>query len=281
VSSAGPGQRAVRLVDVPYDHGHERRGSGLGPEAILGVGAVDALVETGLRVSRSTVSSDGGPDLPGTEIARTFAVNRALADVVAASAAAGETPIVLAGNCNSCLGTVAGARAHVDSVVWFDGHPDLDTPETSTNGFFGGMALAALTGSCWEALCASIPGHRPVPADRVTLVGTRHLSAEEEHAIARAGISRVEHSALDEPFEGGIYLHVDLDVLDPAVAPANPWAAADGLTPDELVEAVRRACEGGHVTAVALTAYDPTGDPSAIVAATAVRVLAEIGVRLG
>jgi arginase len=266
---------------VPYDHGHERRGSGLGPEAILGMGAEDALAAGGLRVSRSTVPCDAGPELPGTEIARTFTVNRALAGIVAAATAAGETPIVLAGNCNSCLGTVAGTRAHVDSVVWFDGHPDLDTPETSTNGFFGGMALAALTGSCWQALCASIPGYRPVPPDRVTLVGSRHLSSVEEHAITSSGISRVEACALDDPREGGIYLHVDLDVLDPAVAPANPWAAADGLAPDELVEAVRRVSGGRHVTAVALTAYDPTGDQSAIVAATAVRVLNGIGEGLG
>jgi arginase len=281
VSSAEPERRAVRLVDVPYDHGHERRGSGLGPEAILAMGAEDALAASGLRVSRSTVQSDAGPELPGTEIARTFAVNRALAEIVAAATAAGETPIVLAGNCNSCLGTVAGTRSQVKSVVWFDGHPDLDTPETSTNGFFGGMALAALTGSCWQALCASIPGYRPVPPNRVTLVGTRHLSGVEEQAITSGGITRVEASALDDPREGGIYLHVDLDVLDPAVAPANPWAAADGLAPDELVEAVRRVSGNRHVTAVALTAYDPTADQSAIVAATAVRVLAAIGEELG
>jgi arginase len=281
VSSAEPERRAVRLVDVPYDHGHERRGSGLGPEAIIDLGAEDALAASGLCVSRSTVPSDAGPELPGTEIARTFAVNRALAGIVAAATAAGETPIVLAGNCNSCLGTVAGTRSHVDSVVWFDGHPDIDTPETSTNGFFGGMALAALTGSCWQALCASIPGYRPVPPDRVTLVGTRHLSAVEEQAITSAGISRVEAEGLDDPRKGGTYLHVDLDVLDPAIARANPWAAADGLAPDELVEAVRRVCRGRYVTAVALTAYDPTGDQSAIVGATAVRVLAAIGEGLG
>jgi arginase len=275
VSSAE--RRTVRLIDAPYDHGHERRGSGLGPEAILGAGAEDALAASGLRLLRSTVPSEAGPELPGTEIARTFAVNRALAGLVAAATAAHETPLVLAGNCNSCLGTVAGARSHVDSVVWFDGHPDLDTPETSTNGFFGGMALAALTGSCWQALCASIPGFRPIPPDRVALVGIRHLSAVQEEAIAGAGISRPEVSALDDLPEGGMYLHVDLDVLDPAVAPANPWAAAGGLEPDELVETVRSVCASRHVVAAALTAYDPAADRSGIVAATACRVLAAIG----
>jgi arginase len=277
MSSAEPERRAVRLIDVPYDHGHERRGSGLGPEAILGAGAEDALAASSLRLLRSTVPSGAGPELPGTEIARTFAVNRALAGLVAAATAARETPLVLAGNCNSCLGTVAGTRSHVDSVVWFDGHPDLDTPETSTSGFFGGMALAALTGSCWQALCESIPGFRPIPPDRVALVGIRHLSAVEEEAIASAGITRAEVAAFDDLPAGGIYLHVDLDVLDPAVAHANPWAAAGGLEPDELVEAVRRVCASRHVTAAALTAYDPAGDRSGIVAATACRVLAAIG----
>lgn len=229
----------------------------------------------------STVVLDERPALPGTEIARTFAVNRALSKLVASAANAGELPVVLAGNCNSCLGTVSGARASIESVVWLDGHADFDTPQTSTHGFFGGMALAALTGACWEALCASIPGYRPVPPDQVTLVGTRHLTAVEEEAITAAGISRVEPSALDEAREGGVYLHIDLDVLDPALSPANPWAAADGLTPDELVEAVRRVCTRRQVRAAALTAYDPAGDPEGVVATTAVRVLHALGEGVG
>jgi arginase len=271
----------VRLLDVPYDHGHERRGSGLGPAAILRAGGQRALVGGGVPASRSTVECELGPELPGTEVARTFAVNRALAKLVAEAVAVGETPVVLAGNCNSCLGTVSGARALVGSVLWFDGHPDIDTPETSTNGFFGGMALAALTGACWQTLCASIPRYRPVPPDQVTLVGTRHLTAVEEEAITAAGISRVEPSALDEAREGGVYLHIDLDVLDPALSPANPWAAADGLTPDELVETVRRVCTGRQVCAAALTAYDPAGDPEGVVATTAVRVLDALGEGVG
>jgi arginase len=273
----------VRLVDVPFDHGSPRRGTGCGPEAILAAGGESALGAGGLHVLRSTVGPDPSVDLPGTEIARTFAVNRALARVVREAVVAGETPIVLAGNCNSCLGTVAGTRENVDSVVWFDSHPDIDTPETSTSGFFGGMALAALTGACWQTLCASVPGFRPVAPDRVTLVGTRHISAVEDEAIIRTRISRVDATSLDGQADGGagVYLHIDLDVLDPAVAPANPWAPADGLTPDELVEAVGSVCSGQHVAAAALTAYDPTGDPSAVVAATAIRVLAALGEELG
>ena len=229
----------------------------------------------------STVVLDERPALPGTEIARTFAVNRALSKLVASAANAGELPVVLAGNCNSCLGTVSGARASIESVVWLDGHADFDTPQTSTHGFFGGMALAALTGACWEALCASIPGYRRIEADRVLLVGTRHLSAVEVSALDAAGIVRAEASEIGAVVElgarGGAYLHIDLDVLDPAVARANPWAASDGISPDELVEAVRWICERRPPRAAALTAYDPAGDPAGEVASAAVRVLAAIG----
>ena len=63
--------------------------------------------------------------------------------------------------------------------------------------------------------------------------------------------------------------------------PANPWAAADGLTPDELVEAVRRLCTRRQVRAAALTAYDPAVDPEGVVATTAVRVLQELGEGVG
>jgi arginase len=270
---------------VPYDHGHERRGSGLGPDAIVAAGGSDALTAGGLEVVPSTIAIEDGPVLPGTEVACAFAVNRALAKLVASATSAGELPVVLAGNCNSCLGTVSGARSSIESAVWFDSHADFDTPETSTNGFFGGMALAALTGACWEALCASISGYRPFPADRVLLVGTRHLSSSEESSLDEAGVARGQafelaaRLELDRP--EGTYLHVDLDVLDPALAPANAWAAPDGLSPDELVGAVRRVCERRPIRAAALTAYDPAGDRAGVVSAAAARVLAVIGEALG
>ena len=65
---------------------------------------------------------------------------------------------MLAGNCNTALGSVAGLD-HLDrtGVVWFDAHGDFNTPETTVTGSFDGMALAMLTGRCWTGLYIACP----------------------------------------------------------------------------------------------------------------------------
>ena len=79
-----------------------------------------------------------------------FELMGAIAAEVARATADGELPIVLAGNCTSSVGTVAGLGSARVGVVWFDSHGDFNTPETTTTGFLDGMAVAILTGHCWR-----------------------------------------------------------------------------------------------------------------------------------
>ena len=76
-------------------------------------------------------------------------------------------PLVFAGNCNSGLGTTAGAGPQGLGVVWFDAHADFDDPEENESGFFDVMGLAPLTGRGWRALRHTIPGHAPIPERNV------------------------------------------------------------------------------------------------------------------
>lgn len=88
-------------------------------------------------------------DLPvGSPWQRMAELYQTAAEVVADAVGAGSRPVVMSGDCTTSLATVAGLqRAGVDpAIVWFDGHGDVQTLETSASGYLGGMPLRILTG---------------------------------------------------------------------------------------------------------------------------------------
>ena len=89
----------------------------------------------------------------------------------------GRFPLVLAVNCFTSLGTVAGLGRDV-GVVWFDAHGDFNTPDTTTSGFLDGMGLAMLLGDGWRELRQTVEGLRPVPAEHALLVGARDIDPD-------------------------------------------------------------------------------------------------------
>ena len=171
--------------------------------------------------------------------------------------AAGDVPVLLAAECSVALTTLAAvARHRADArVLWLDAHGDFNTPETTSSGYLGGMALAGACGR-WDAGL----GEAGVPAERVALAGVRDLeSAErkalEDSAVTVIGASPVETLvAVKNALDGApVYVHLDLDVLDPDHFPAQ-FPAPGGLSPDklyDLLEAVAGDCElvGLEVTA--------------------------------
>jgi len=268
----------IHTILVPYDSGHRGARMGRGPLHFAEHGASHRLRIQGHQVSEVTI------DVPAafpTEVGTSFAVYRSLSDQVRAVVAGGGFPLVFAGNCGSSLGTVSGVRAaspNDDSaigVIWLDAHADFNTPETTTSGFLDGTVLAALTGRGWSALTASIPGFRPVSDAHVVLVGARDLDAEEDRLLASSRVMRVEaarmqsggaYAALDPALTelarhvSRVYLHIDLDVHDPAEAQANQYAVPGGLAAGAVRELVRVVAERFSIVAAALTAYDPTYD---------------------
>jgi arginase len=276
----------LRLISHPFHNGLQGVDMGAGPLRLMADPAISAeLRAQGWELLTETIEA---PDPNDPEIVRVAEGDRRLARRVRAAEEGAAFPLVLAGNCNSCLGTVAGLGREAGSlgVVWFDAHADFDTPDRSL-GFFDGMGLAILTGNGWKLLRGTIPGFAPVEERDVVLVGVRDLE-DHQRAPLRASAMRVVPgssfepsgvtSALDELRQrvSRVYLHVDLDVLDPSEGRANRFAAACGLSVEQLEWAVRAVFERHAVAAAAITAYDPALDGDGRMVRAAARVIAAV-----
>ena len=268
----------IALVQVPYHLGHEDVGMGTGPlrlerDLVAALGASGHDVEV-VRVRRK----DGETN----EIGASFEVVRRVAEAVAEAVERGAFPLVVSGNCMSSIGVVAGSGRDL-GVVWLDAHADFNTPESSLSGFQDGMGLSILTGTGWRALRETIPGYRSVAEENVVLVGVRDVDQLEQERLDRSAVTVIApregvEPALDE-LAGrveGVYLHVDLDVLDPSEGRANEYAASGGLAAADVERVVAAVGERAPIRGAAVTAYDPAADPEGSIPAIAAAIVTRI-----
>jgi arginase len=262
----------VRAIALPFHNGLPDVAMGSGVRAL--VDAVDLAADVVPGVD---------PSLP--EVARTIELDRRLAERVRAAVAGGAFPLVLAGNCNSALGTVGGVGTDGLGVVWFDAHADFDTPEDNVSGFFDVMALSTLTGSAWQAQRAKIT--EPIPEEHVVLAAVRDLESyqrermDRSHLLLAPGALEGFTMALDALRQSveRVYLHLDLDALDASEGRANEYAAPGGPTLEQYLAAVDAVFTRFEVKAAALTAYDPNADHDGRARAAANALLTRISER--
>jgi arginase len=278
---------AMHLIACPYHEGRRDVAMGAGPSLLLaGDRLRSAVAAHGWEVVVRVV---GPPDERRPEVARSMEVVRRLAAEVRAAVAAGGFPLVLAGNCNSCLGTVAGIGPAAPGVVWFDAHADLDTPEDNVSGYFDVMSLAMLTGSGWAAQRASVRDLPAVPERNVVLAGVRDLEPYQRARLEASQVAVVP-GALEPGTLGTaldrlagrldrVYLHFDVDVLDVSCGRANQYAAPGGPDLAGARSAVAAVFDRFRVAAAAITAYDPTFDSDGRVAAAAAAIAGDIAFR--
>ncbi|GAA3649464.1 arginase family protein [Microbacterium marinilacus] len=184
----------------------------------------------------------------GTGVLRASALLRTR-DALATALADVPTPaIVIGGDCSvsvPAIGHAAGQGEGPLAVVWFDAHADLHTPATSPSGAFAGMSLRAVLGDGAAGL--ALPEGAVSPA-HVVLAGVRMLDPEEDEQLADSEMTSLAPSDLDAPealadavaATGArrVYVHVDLDVLDPADIDGVSSPEPFGVTPAALVAAI-------------------------------------------
>src|SRR5947207_6643615 len=178
----------IQLLLVPYDTARRCWRSGAGPEHLLQAGLTTHLQARGHSVADIQVI-EAEPDQPPAEIGTAFELMRRIAVAVRTVRAAGRFPVVLAGNCNSAVGTLSGLTPAPRAIFWFDAHGDCNTPDTTATGFLDGMRLATVLGLCWHQLAASVPGYHPVSPEVTFLLGARDLDPPEDEVLAGAAIT--------------------------------------------------------------------------------------------
>jgi arginase len=128
------------------------------------------------------------------------------------------------------------------------------------------MGLAMLLGDGWSEMRATIEGLRPVPAENALLVSVRDLDPTEADRVAASDLRRADADTLEAALDqlatrvDAVYVHIDLDVIDPSVARANVLSVEGGLDTEQLEEALEAISSRFEIAAAALTAYDPSED---------------------
>lgn len=207
--------------------------------------------------------------------------SRRLADRIGAIIDHGEFPVVLGGDCSIVLGSALAMHRLGEAVggriglVFVDGHSDFRHPgNASYVGAAAGEDLALVTGRGQPDL-AAIEGRRPYYRDiDVVVMGIR---AQDEYRLdlQAAGIVtrpvpslRVEGAARSAQWAreqlvdcAGYWVHLDVDVLDPAVMPAVDAPEPGGIAFPELELLLAGLVESPHCLGVEITVFDPDYDP--------------------
>jgi arginase len=249
---------------------------GCGPERIFEAGLKPLFGRLGVEFDSEEVA----PDHPfPAEINCAFQLAGKISERVRWCREAGIFPIVLSGNCNAAVGTMSGCGAENTGIVWFDGHGEATTPETTRSGFLDGMPLSILLGRAWQTLAKNVPGFSAIPGDRIQLFGARDLEPVEITLLKDAGVQQMATvEQLKQVLPGlaknveKIYVHVDLDVLDPSVARSNQWMPPNGISLETLIQAILEVKRQARIAALGIASYDPEvdGDGRALAAAVAV-----------
>jgi arginase len=275
-------RRKATIIGAALDLGAGRRGVDMGPSAIRYAG-LDARI-AGLGYESDDLGNVGTAVAEaideGDEHARFLPQIKEtcghIAELVAAAGERGSTPIVLGGDHSVALGSLAGLhRIHgPGGVIWIDAHGDLNSPETSPSGNVHGMVLAAALGLAGDRfrgdgwnLPALVPG-------RVALIGVRSLDEGERDVLKeldarvftmsdvdRLGVERAVREALAHVAGPGfVHISLDMDALDPDVAPGVGTPVRGGLSYREAHLAMELIAESGLATSLDVVEVNPILD---------------------
>jgi arginase len=297
--------RSIRILGIPMDLGQQRRGVDMGPSAVRYAGLFQRLSRLGCQVEDAgnvlvpvreqrtvqahqwTESGAGGlRHLP--EVA---SICRSIYEVAGSCSDTPEIPIFLGGDHSIAIGTVSGAAcAGPVGLIWIDAHGDFNTPETSPSGNIHGMPVAALVGRGHPDLIdLGHPGPKLRPQE-IAMIGIRDLDGAEREALAGAGIHVYTMRDIDELGMATvarralshlnhlprIHVSLDMDSIDPDVAPGVGTPVPGGLTYREAHLLMEILAESGKTTSIDVVEINPILDDGNRTAELAVELVASL-----
>tara|TARA_R110002074_G_scaffold127485_2_gene266578 strand:- start:2028 stop:2948 length:921 start_codon:yes stop_codon:yes gene_type:complete len=272
-------QQNCILVGAPMDSGKRRKGCLMGPDAYRTAGLADALRGLGHSV---TDQGDVAPapftakDHPKlVQLEETIAWTESLADAAEAAMKDG-LPIFMGGDHALSLGTVLGAMRHADAagrplfVLWLDAHTDFHTPDTTDSGNLHGTPLGYVTGQTGFVGFPKIDS--PLAEENIAIIGLRSVDAAERAALQDSAITHVDMREIDESgiarplsaflekveaANGLLHVSLDVDFLDPSVAPAVGTTVPGGATVREGHLVMEMISDSGLMSSLDLVELNP------------------------
>ncbi len=299
------GNAPVAIIGAALDLGQGRRGVDMGPSAIRYAGLYTRISELGRACEDwgNVVTPVAESIAFGDERARFLdeikATCERIADLVAKAKAKGYMPLVLGGDHSVALGTLGGLAAvrGPGGVLWIDAHGDLNVPATTPTGNVHGMVLAAALGLAGREFERD---DWPIPSadrTRVAIVGARSLDQGERELVReqglrvwtmshvdRFGIERVLREALEHitsDDDGFVHVSLDMDALDPDVAPGVGTPVRGGLSYREAHLALELVAEAGVLSSLDVVEVNPILDRANETGKLAVELVASaLGARI-
>lgn len=277
-------RRTIGLLSVSIDLGAGRRGVDMGPSALRFAGIRRKIEQIGHTVSelgtitagRLETTEPGEGALPFLD--EIHDVARRTRAAVRKGLNRGCLPLVLGGDHSISIGSVGAVADHYRElgasigVIWIDAHTDMNQPHTSPTGNIHGMPLAALLGFGEPRLTRGRASVRP---ENVSVLGARELDPGEKVLIRELGVRVLTMSEVDErgaaacmnealeranDGTGGFHLSLDLDALDPKVAPGVGTPVRGGLTYREGHLVCEKAWHSGRLLSVDIVELNPVLD---------------------
>jgi len=254
----------------------------MGPAAYRVAGIAQTLVELGHTVEdwgdvAPAPLTSPAPSAPGIHgEAETIAWTQALGDTALKAMRTGRFPIFMGGDHSLAMGTVSGISRHAKEagrplfLLWLDAHSDVHTPQSSASGNYHGMPVAYIAGRPGFNALPAFP--HPVPESHICLFGIRSVDAAEHAALRgrdyavndmrvldergivaplRQFLQRVEHA------KGLLHVSLDVDFLDPTIAPGVGTTVPGGATFREAHLVMELLFEERLVTSLDLAELNP------------------------
>ena len=281
--------RTVRLIGAPTDVGASLRGASLGPQALRRAGLAPALRRAGLAVEDAgDLAGPARPEPVTTtdgyhNLQQVLAWNRQVFGAVRTALHEGRLPLLMGGDHSLAIGSIAAvahnclAKGKKLRVLWLDAHADFNTKVTSPSGNLHGMPLACLFGMGPEALApmTQLPNGQPaLQASQLRQLGVRSVDPGEQlrlqaqklevfdmHGLRAAGLQAIMECALSG-LDQHTHLHVslDMDYLDPSVAPGVGTPVPDGLSYPEARWCMEMIRNGARLGSLDVVEINPTLD---------------------
>lgn len=289
-----------RLVGIPAFEGAGRRGCDMGPAAFRAAGIFGSLAELGYDIVDEgdivRAPAEVSRDYPGMKFLPEVAGWIEAAAECAFAKSAGSLPVFLGGDHCISAGTLTGMsrRAALEGrelfVLWLDAHPDYHTLTTSSSGNLHGTSVAyACAVQGFEGAFPALT--HPVKAGNIAMMGLRSVDREERRALQTAGISVFDMRAIDEngvarlvgaflkrvqEANGLLHVSLDVDVLDPSIAPGVGTTVPGGLTVREAHLVMEMLHDSGLVRSVDIVELNPFLDDRGKTAVLMVDLLASL-----